>query len=190
MPGALALDVGTSRLTLPMPHSAALPFILRRSEDIVGGLEITSTTETIHGLVRLDGDRLHIQWRVARATQRVGMEIRTDRELAPVREVVVPLSALASADVRWRWRWPPGPHLVLTAADLRAFEEVAGTAGMSLDHPAELSLPLRRADRAAGVDFAAELELALAERALRAAEGRASLEAGERAEAERLPPGA
>jgi len=170
-----------------MPHSAALPFVLRRSEDVVGGREITSTTETIHGLLRLDRDRLHIQWRLARATQRVGKEIRTDHELAPVREVVVPLRALASANVRWRWRWPPDPYLVLTAADLRAFEEVAGEAGMSLDHPAELSLRLRRADRAAGAEFAAELELALAEHALRAAEGGEALERGAAADAERLP---
>ena len=159
-----------------MPHSAALPFVLRRSSDVVGGMEITSTRETIHGLLRLDGDRLHIQWRVARSTDHVGMEIRTDKQVEPVREVVLPLSALAGAAVRWRWRWPPGPYLVLTAADLRAFEEVAGVAGLSLDHPAELELRLRGEDRAAGSEFVGELELALAERALAAAEGKPLLE--------------
>lgn len=154
-----------------MPHSAAIPFVLRRSHDVVGGREITSTTETVHGLLHLDGERLHVQWRVARSTDHVGKEIRTDREVDAVREVVIPLSAVASATVRWRWRWPPGPYLVLTAADLRAFEDVAGKAGLSLDHPAELALPLRRADRALGNEFAGELELALAERALAAVEG-------------------
>ena len=160
-----------------MPHSAALPFVLRRSSDIVGGLEITSTRETIHGLLRLDGDRLHIQWRVARSTDHVGMEIRTDKQVEPVREVVLPLSAVAGAAVRWRWRWPPGAYLVLTAADLRAFEEVAGVAGLSLDHPAELELRLRGEDRAAGNEFVGELELALAERELAAAEGTTLLSA-------------
>ena len=158
-----------------MSHSAALPFVLRRSHDVVGW-EITSTRETVHGLLRLDGDRLAIQWRVARSTEHVGMQIRTDREVEPVREVVVPLSAVAGASVRWRWRWPPGPYLVLTAADLRAFEEVAGAAGLSLDHPAELALRLRRADRALGSEFAGELELAIAERALAAAEQKALLD--------------
>ena len=105
-----------------MAHSAALPFVLHRSHDVVGGREITSTHETVHGLIRLDGDRVHVQWRVARSTDRVGKEIRTDREVEPVREAVIPLSAVAGATVRWRWRWPPGPYLVLTAADLRAFE--------------------------------------------------------------------
>jgi hypothetical protein len=162
-----------------MPHSAALPFVLHRSHDAVGMLEITSTHETVHGLLRLEGDRLHVQWRVARSTDHVGKEIRTDREVEPVREVVLPLSALAGAAVRWRWRWPPGPYLVLTAADLRVFEEVAGAAGLNLDHPAELALRLRRADRELGTEFAGDLELALAERALAAAEGKSLLTTGD-----------
>ena len=159
-----------------MPHLAALPFVLRRSDDKIAGREITSTHETVHGLLRLDGDRVHVQWRVARSTDRVGKEIRTDHEVEPVREAVIPLSAVASASVRWQWRWPPGPYLVLTAADLRAFEEVAGAAGLSLDHPAELALRLRGSDRTLGSEFAGELELALAERALAAAEAQPLLD--------------
>ena len=127
-----------------MAHSAALPFVLHRSHDVVGW-EITSTHETVHGLLRLDGDRVFIQWRVARSTDHVGMQIRTDHEVEPVREVVIPLSA------------------------------VAGAAGLSLDHPAELALRLRGADRALGSEFVGELELALAERALAAAEGKPQL---------------
>jgi hypothetical protein len=161
-----------------MPHSAALPFVLHRSHDSVGIREITSTHETVHGLLLLEGDRIYVQWRVARSTDRVGTEIRTEREVEPVREVVLPLSAIAGATVRWRWKWPPGPYLVLTAADLRVFEEVAGAAGLSLDHPAELALRLRRSDRELGTEFAGDLELAVAERALAAAEGKPRLEAG------------
>lgn len=164
-----------------MPHSAAVPFILHRSHDVVGALAITSTKETVHGLLRLDGDRLVVQWRIARSTDHVGMEIRTDRQVDPVREVVVPLSAVAGAAVRWRWSWPPGAYLVLTAADLRAFEAVAGAAGLSLDHPAELALRLRGADRVLGAEFAAELELAIAGRELEGAEESPRLSASERA---------
>lgn len=88
-----------------------------------------------------------------------------------MREVVVPLAGIAAARVnRAWWRWPRGPRLVLTAADLRAFEAVAGQAGLRVDHPAELVLRMRRADHAAAIEFAGELELALAERALQAAE--------------------
>jgi len=160
-----------------MPHSAAVPFLLQRTHQVVG-LSITTTREIVHGLLRLDGDRLHVQWRTDKSTEHVGMEIRSDKEVGPVREVVIPLSAIAGANVRWSWRWPPGPYLVLTAADLRAFEEVAGTAGLNLDHPAELVLRLRRSDRALGVEFAGELELALAERAIAAAEETPLLDRG------------
>ena len=161
-----------------MPHSAAVPFLLERKHDVVGW-EVTSTRETVHGLLRLDGGRLYVQWRVAKSTSHVGMQIRTDTEVGPVREVMIPLTAVAGAAVRWNWRWPPGPCLILTAADLRAFEEVAGAAGLSLDHPAELVLRLRRSDRALGVEFAGELELAVAERAIAAAEGKPMLEGGQ-----------
>ncbi|HTK52078.1 MAG TPA: hypothetical protein VL308_09345 [Gemmatimonadaceae bacterium] len=153
-----------------MAHSAAIPFLLHRRHDVVG-VAITTTRETIHGLLRLDGDQLHVQWRIARSTDHVGMTIRSDKEIEPVREVVIPLSAIAGAAVKWRWRWPPGPHLLLTAADLRAFEEVAGTAGLSLDHPAELELRLRRSDRALGAEFASELELAVADREIAEQQG-------------------
>jgi hypothetical protein len=68
---------------------------------------------------------------------------------------------------------------VLTAADLRAFEEVAGAAGLSLDHPADLQLRLRRSDRALGVEFAGELELAIAERELAEQQGLGELGTGD-----------
>jgi hypothetical protein len=63
-----------------------------------------------------------------------------------------------------RRRWWDGDRLVLTAADLRAFEVVSGEAGLRLGHPAELVVKLRRRDRLAAEEFAAELALALAER--------------------------
>jgi len=132
-----------------MTRFATLPFRLRRSDEVAGEEEYTSTTETVHGLLRLEGDRLVIQWRLARETERMGSEYRTDKEVEPVREVVVPLQGVAGAVVRRRW-WEAltGPRIVLTAADLRAFEAVTGEAGLRLDHPAELTLRLRRRDQA------------------------------------------
>ncbi len=83
-----------------MPSSIAFPFVLKRGSDTIEGLEITSTVETIHGLLRVDDDRLTLQWRVSRSTDVVGFEIRTDQEFEPVRQTQVPLSALAGAVVR------------------------------------------------------------------------------------------
>lgn len=156
----------------PASGPAALPFTIRRGTDVVGMTEITSTHETVHGLLRFSGDALVLQWRTQRSTDRVGIQkISTDREIEPVREVEVPLAAVASARVRWLWRrWPPGYHLVVTGADLRAFEEAAGATGLQLDHPAELVLRIARGQRLSAREFAGEVELAVAERALRAAE--------------------
>ena len=39
-----------------MPSATALPFVLRRSDDIVGVTEITSTTERVPGLLRIEDD--------------------------------------------------------------------------------------------------------------------------------------
>jgi hypothetical protein len=149
-----------------MPRSASIPFVLVRSQQVVGK-EITQTTENIHGLMHLADGRLRLQWRVLRATQRVGSEIRTDVELDPVAEVELPLQAIAGAEVRTKWwnrfGFPNGMELVLRAADMRAFEVVAGSAGLILAHPAELVIPVRNADSVNAREFAAELTLSLAE---------------------------
>jgi len=160
-----------------MPHSAALPFLLKRGADVFSGEGMTTTTETVHGLLRLENDRLTIQWRVGRKTEHLGSEIRTDQEVEPVQETVVPLRGVAGAVVRRRWwDWMLGPRLVLTAADLAAFEGLAGQGGLSLDHPAELVLRLRRKDRLAAEEFGAELALAIAALEISAPPERPALE--------------
>jgi hypothetical protein len=150
-----------------MRRSAALPFNLRRSEDVLGSAEMTTTTEKVHGLLRLDGDQLVIQWRLTRKTQTLGSEIRTDEEMEPVREIVLPLRAIAGARVRrpW-WLFGTGLRLVLTASDLQAFDELAGEGGLKLAHPAEVVLRVRRRHGLAAEEFTAEVTLALAEMSL------------------------
>jgi len=153
-----------------MPHFAALPFTLQRNKDVIAGKEIPSTRETVHGLLRLDAACVLVQWRTSRAIDRVGSEIRSDSEVESVRELSLPLSALAGAEVRWSrlpWR---GGRLVLTGADLRAFEDLAGKEGLQLKHPAQFEIRVARASRFAALEFVSELELALADRALRVAE--------------------
>lgn len=153
-----------------MPSNAALPFKLKRSQEVFSGSGMTTTTETVHGLLRLAGETLTVQWRLARKTDHVGGEIRTDEEFEAVREVQVPLRALASVNVRYRWwEWPLGPRLEIVASDLGAFETVAGQAGLKMAHPAQLILRVSRRDRLSAEEFAAEVTLALAERALKEA---------------------
>ena len=154
-----------------MTSSAIVPFHIRRDHTVIRGPEITATRDDSHGLLRLDGQRLVAQWTTVRETTRVGSTMQADRELGPVQSLSLPLLGLASARVRWRvFPWPPRWQLLLQAADLQAFRALADEAGLPLDHPAELVLDLRRIDRGLARQFAAELDLALAEAALEAAE--------------------
>ena len=150
-----------------MARAPALPFTLRRSDDVIGATAITSTKETVHGVLLLEVDRLVLQWRVERRTQHVGWQIREEAEVEPLREFVIPLHGLASASVRSAW-WLLGrrARIVLTATDLRTFEGLVGQDGFETSHPSELTLKIRARDRLAAREFAADLELALAERAL------------------------
>ena len=142
----------------------ALPFRHTRSEDEMTSLSVTTTRETIDGLLKLERDRLVIQWRKATTTELVGNVIRKDREFDDVREVAVPLASVAGAHVRTKWFF--FHKIVLTASDLRAFEVFAGEDGIGAPHPAELELGIRRRDRLTAMEFAAELALAIAERGL------------------------
>lgn len=157
-----------------MLRTAALPFVLRRSHDIVSWEGVTSTVDVLHGLLRLSGDHLVVQWRASREISRVGPEIRVDRELAPLREVSLPLSALSGARLRRNWRkWFLGHSLILNAADLQAFDVLTGNEGVPglvLEHPAELILEIRREDRSLARNFVSELRLAISEYLLQESE--------------------
>ena len=72
-----------------MSHTVALPFVFQRQKDVVvrptvdgrARGSVTSTQETVEGLLILEGEQLVVQWRVARRVQHVGEEIRSDHAL-------------------------------------------------------------------------------------------------------------
>ena len=102
-------------------------------------------------------------------------------------------NSIPGAVARWpRWgRGRPG-RLVLTAADLRAFESLTSPGGFELAHPAQLVLEVRREDKDAARELATQIELAIADHALRIAEGDAAEApalAGDRAGRKLLGPG-
>ena len=143
---------------------SAVPFTLKRSSDLWdahGGYEWT--TETAHGLVRLEADQLVIQWRLAVQTEKMGDTWETSETIEPVKEIVIPLAKVAGAAVPpRRWWHIVAPRLVIAASDLLAFEKIAGEQGLKLKHPAKLVLRVKRADRLIAEEFAAELSLAVA----------------------------
>lgn len=150
---------------------SALPFTVTRGEDIIGAGTMRSTVERTHGLLRLTGDSLVVQWRAVRQTDVIGPEMRSEESIGDLREVRLPLTAVAVAAVRYPWpRWWRKPRLVLTAADLSAFDALVGADGLGRTHPAELTLTLRRGDGSVAEAFAADLMLAIAERGLAAGE--------------------
>lgn len=150
------------------PARAALPFVLTRTEQVFGA-EYRVIEETLQGLLVLQGEQLTVQWRREQQTNRYGEEIRSDRAIDAVRTTAVPLAALASARLDERW-WRRQASLVITAADLAAFDGVAGADGLQLDHPGELRVPVARAAREQARSFTNELEFALAEIAMQRAE--------------------
>lgn len=144
--------------------TAVLPFHLERSDDVVGSEGFRSTYETAHGLLRLTGDALEVQWRFERRVDQYGKEVRSDVSLEEVQSVRIPLEAVAGAHLRRRGLlWWRHPVCVLLGADLHAFEPVAGAMGLRTDHPSELALDIRREHGLAAEEFVAELALALAE---------------------------
>lgn len=150
---------------------AALPFQVSGEHQVIANGTVTTTEERRHGVVRLEGTILTVQWRVEREIQKVGVEIRTDVEREGMRSVPVRVDQLGDARVRtrgrWFWRrW----ELVITARDLSAFDPLAGNDGFAFEHPAELVLPLRTTDIELAREFTSEVELAVAELALSAAE--------------------
>lgn len=151
----------------PVPAPvAALPFSFARASDAVTGAVYTSTSETVHGLLRVEEERLVIQWRVTRTTERMGRGYESKDETEPVREVSAPLAQIAAAELRPGRLFSP-PRLVLTASDLRAFEGVAGPTGLSMEHPGELVLTIDKRHAAAAREFAADLAMAISERGSR-----------------------
>lgn len=155
-----------------MPRHATLPFLVRRSSDVFTGLSVISTTETVHGLFRLEEQRLVVQWRLSTSTDEVGPQIRTDMAVGEVREVTIPLAAVGGALLRRPW-WAFGRRLtlVLTANDLQAMDVLAGTGGLQLAHPGQLEVRLRPSDRDLAHEFIADLALALSENEMRLASG-------------------
>lgn len=159
----------SSFIPRPVPAPvAALPFSFARSSDAIKGAVYTSTSETVHGLLRVEEERLVIQWRVTRTTERMGGGYESNDEMEPVREVAAPLAHIAAAELRPGRLFSP-PRLILTASDLRAFEGVAGPTGLAMDHPGELVLTIDKRHAAAAREFAADLEMAISEHRSRSA---------------------
>ena len=125
---------------------------------------VTTTHEVCEGLLRVDGEALVFQVLVTRTTTRVGgTSVETDRFTEPVRDIRVPISAIASIRIR-RTGWLRRREVVIAARDLKAFIDLPGARAQ------ELKIPVPREHADAAAELVGTVELAMADYALKLAE--------------------
>jgi len=148
-----------------------VPFRLRRPRTLASPGDITAIREIVHGTIRLDRSQLAIEWWIDRITDRLGREIRTDREATPRHRITLPIAGLARVTLvrdPW-WRRPRRVRLTLEARDQRVFAPLAGSDGLVTADPTTVVVRLRPGDHEAGRELATDLGLAIGDLALREA---------------------
>jgi hypothetical protein len=132
-----------------------LPFRLKvDGKDEFRGFRAVSTSFRFHGVLRLDGCALVIEWGGIAQVQAVGaLTIRDDRLALPDERIMVPVSHLYPATLAGGW-WRP--RLTLRAKVLGALAMVPS------EELGAVQLWYARADRAAAVAMSAALSAAMA----------------------------
>ena len=149
-------------------------FVKTLDAQVGGPTQVTTTHELCEGLLRIDSDALVFQLLVTRTVTKIGgTSVNTDRFTEPVRELRVPIAALASIRIR-RTGWLRRREVVIIARDLRAFIDLPGARAQ------ELKIPVLRQNADAAAEFVGTVELAMADYALKLAEsgGLPELKAG------------
>ena len=139
-------------------------FVKTLDAQVHGPTRVHTTHELCEGLARVEGDALMFQVLVTRTTTRVGgSSVQTDRSTEPVRDIRVPISALASIRIR-RTGWLRRREVLITARDLKVFIDLPGARAQ------ELRIPVLRQHADAAAEFVGTVELAMADYALKLAE--------------------
>jgi hypothetical protein len=121
-----------------------------------------SVSLSLHGIVRLEGDQVILEWSGTRRVAEAGRGLaRSAEEPVPVSRVVLPVASLGRVALRRHW-WRR--RLVLRSADLAAVQSVPTA------RSGEIVLDVSRADRHVAADLVSRIELAVADHALAAAE--------------------
>jgi hypothetical protein len=143
---------------LAVPFSLSLP-----KEAAVDGAGVQSKVYQVRGMVRLDGDRLTLEWSgsVEIVEVRGKGGVRTLRQSVPAQRLVLPVSRIASFEPRSRW-WKPYVEL---RTDSIAPLELVPTASAG-----RVMLRIARSDWGATRDLASHVQLAMADAALHDAE--------------------
>ena len=140
-----------------VPFALALP-----KESNVARGQVLSKSYQVRGVARLEGDRLTLEWSGSiEITEVSGASVRTLRESVPAQRLVLPMARIASIELRGRW-WRP--FIELRATGVRPLDLVpSAVAG-------RVVLRLARRDRQAAAELVSQVQLAMADLALREAE--------------------
>lgn len=132
-----------------------LPFRLKiPGKDEFVGLRAESTSFQFHGLARLDGAVLHLEWAGTAHVQGVdALSIRDEKLFLPAESLELPVERLRAAEVAGRW-WRS--RLELSARELHALAIVPS------EELGVVRLWFRRRDRELASALAADLSRAIA----------------------------
>ena len=156
-------------------RSMVVPFAFKLpDESSVTRGQVLSKSYQVRGIARLEGDRLTLEWSGSiEITEVSGANVRTLRESVPAQRLVLPMARIASIELHGRW-WRPS--IDLRATGIRPLDLVpSAVAG-------RVVLRLARRDRHAAAELVSQVQLEMADLALREAESRAPLPRGSSAD--------
>ncbi len=139
-----------------------LPFTLKVAGDShVKRLDVRDVRYRVHGVVRLEGAALVLQWSGERhVTEVKGPEVSERVEPLPVRTLQIPGARLGLIERRGWWR----PRVEVVVTDLALLEGVPGAAR------GRLALVIARRDTALADEFISNVRVLMADAAIAAAE--------------------
>lgn len=152
-----------------VPFALALP----KESSVARGQHLSKSYQ-VRGVARLEGDRLTLEWSGSiEITEVSGANVRTLRESVPAQRLVLPTARIASIELRGRW-WRPS--IELRATGIRPLDLVPSSIAGSV------VLRLARRDRQAAAELVSQVQLAMADIALREAESGSQLSRESRAD--------
>ena len=156
-------------------RSMVVPFALKLpDESSVTRGQVLSKSFQVKGVARLEGDRLTLEWSGSiEITEVSGANVRTLRESVPAQRLVLPMARIASIELHGRW-WRP--FIELRATGIRPLDLVPTAAA------GRVVLRLARRDRQVAAELVSQVQLEMADLALREAESRAQLPRESRAD--------
>lgn len=142
---------------LAVPFSLSMP-----KEATVDGRHVQSRVYQVRGMARLDGDRLTLEWSGSVEIVEVhGEGVRTLRQSVPAQRLVLPAARIAMMTAHSRW-WRP--YIELRTDSIAPLELMpTATSG-------RVALRISRRDWGAARDLISQVQLAMADAALREAE--------------------